>query len=51
MAIYRIKVSLPDGRLSFTGLFNDSAEATRQVLADYPAARGLTVIFIKRQEA
>ena len=49
MAIFRIRVSLPTGRLAFTGLFKDSNEATRQTMADYPAACAISIIFIKRQ--
>ncbi len=49
MAIFRIRVSLPTGRFAYTALFKDSKEATRQTMADYPAATAIAIIFIKRQ--
>ena len=48
MAIFRIKVSLPTGRISFTGLFHDGFEAVNQTMADYPDASRIAAFFIRR---
>lgn len=49
MAIFRIKVALPTGKFDYTGIFHDSQEAYRQTEADYPSARSIVVLFVKRQ--
>lgn len=50
MAIYRIHISLADGRRSrYTGLFADGFEAMQQTLADFPDARSVSAIFVRRQ--
>jgi len=48
MAIFRIKVALPTGKFSYSGIFHDSQEAFNQTEADFPFACSITVIFIKR---
>lgn len=48
MSIYRIRISQPGRpRLAYTGLFSDGFEAALQALADWPQARGVSVIHIK----
>jgi len=52
MAIYRIRITMADGSHgSYTGLFADGFEAILQTLADYPQARSVSAIFIKRSAA
>lgn len=49
MAIYRIKITMPDGsRGRHTALFADGFEAVLQTLADFPDARRVSAIFIRR---
>ena len=49
MAIYRIKITMPDGsRGRYTGLFADGFEAVLQTLADFPDARGISAVLIKK---
>jgi hypothetical protein len=49
MAIYRIKITMGDGSKGrYTGLFADGFEAIVQTLADFPDARGIAAIFIRR---
>lgn len=49
LAIYRIKIRMPDGsRGRFTGLFADGFEAVLQTLADFPDARSVAAMFIRR---
>lgn len=50
MSIYRIKVALSTGqRFAYTGLFASGAEAVVQTQADWPCARGISVICLRRQ--
>ncbi len=49
MAIYRIRVSLPKMRFAFIRLFASSFEAFDQTIVDYPSARAVSIICIKRQ--
>lgn len=52
MAIYRIKVALGKGpRFAYTGLFASGAEAILQTQAEFPGARSITAMFIKRAAA
>lgn len=52
MAIYRIRITMADGSHGrYTGLFSDGFEAILQTLADYPQARSVSAIFIKRSAA
>lgn len=52
MAIYRIHITLSDGsRCRHTGLFADGAEAVLQTLADFPDARSVSALFVRRQQA
>lgn len=52
MAIYRIKITMPDGsRGRYTGLFEDGFAAVLHTLADFPEARGIAAIFIRRVAA
>ena len=52
MAIYRIKITMEDGsRGRCTGIFADGFEAVLQTLADFPEARSVTALFIKRAAA
>ena len=52
MAIYRIRITMADGSHGrYTGLFADGFEAILQTLADYPQARSVSAIFIKRSAA
>ncbi|WP_169167453.1 hypothetical protein [Acidovorax sp. SRB_24] len=49
MAIYRIHITRGDGRKSrYTGLFTDGFEAVLQTLADFPDARGVSALFVRR---
>ena len=49
MAIYRIKITMPDGSKGrYTGIFADGIEAIVQTLADFPEARSVAAMFIKR---
>ena len=50
MALYRIKVALASGqRFAFTCLFASGREAMLQTLADYPSARSVAALFVRRQ--
>ena len=52
MAIYRIKITMPDGfKGHYTGLFASGIEAVLQTLADFPNARSVAAMFIKRAAA
>ena len=52
MAIYRIKITMPDGSKGcYTGLFADGFEAIAQTLADFPEARSVSALFIRRAAA
>ena len=52
MAIYRIKITMPDGsRGRCTGSFADGFEAVLQTLADFPEARSVSALFIRRAAA
>ena len=51
MAIYRITVITVQWRLSFSGLFKSSCEAVEQTLADFPEARSVAAMFIRRAAA
>lgn len=49
MAIYRIKITMQGGsRGRYTGLFADGFEAVLQTMADFPEARSVTAMFIRR---
>ena len=49
MAIYRIKITMPDGsRGRYTGFFADGVEAVLQTLADFPDARSIAAMFVWR---
>lgn len=49
MAIYRVKITMSDGsRGLYTGLYADGCEAVLQTLADFPEARSVAAIFIRR---
>ena len=49
MAIYRIKITMQGGsRGRYTGLFTDGFEAVLQTLADFPEARSVSAMFIRR---
>lgn len=50
MAVYRIQITMPDGRRSrCTGLYANGVEAVLQALADFPGARGISAIFLFRR--
>ncbi|WOI47716.1 hypothetical protein [Acidovorax sp. BLS4] len=50
MAIYRIHIVMPDGsRGRSTGIFADGFEAVLQTLADFPDAKRVSAMFIRRQ--
>jgi hypothetical protein len=52
MAIYRIKITMADGsRGRYTGIFADGIEAIVQTLADFPEARSVSALFIRRAAA
>ena len=52
MAIYRIKITMPDGSKGrCTGIFADGFEAVLQTLADFPEARSVAAMFIRRAGA
>lgn len=52
MAIYRIRITMADGSAGrYTSLFKDGFEAVLQTLADFPQARSVSAIFIKRNPA
>lgn len=52
MAIYRINITMEDGaKFRYTGLFSDSFEAVLQTLSDFPEARSVAAMFIRRVEA
>ena len=52
MAIYRIKLTMGDGsRGRYTGLIADGFEAVLQTLADFPEARSVAAMFIRRAGA
>ena len=48
MNIFRIKVYLASGRHAFTGLFASACEAVEQTRADWPEARRVTAICVRR---
>ena len=49
MSIYRIKITTAAGaRLAHTGLFADGCEAVLQTLADWPGARSVSAICLRR---
>lgn len=49
MAIYRIHITLPSGaKCEHTGLFADGCEAVLQTLADFPGARAVSALFVRR---
>lgn len=49
MHIYRIKLRLAEGgRVSYLGLFVDGCEAVLQALADWPDARAVSAICLRR---
>lgn len=49
MAIYNIRITLADGsRSRYTGLFSDGFEAVLQTLADFPEARSVSAMFVRR---
>ncbi len=49
MAIYRIKITMGDGSKGrYTGLFADGFEAIVQTLADFPDARSVAAMFVRR---
>ena len=48
MNIFRIKVCLAQRRFDFTGLFASACEAVDQTLADWPEARSVTAICLRR---
>lgn len=49
MAMYRIKIALLGGqRFAYTGLFASGSEAVLQTLADYPGARSVSALFVRR---
>ena len=51
MAIYRIKITMGDGsRGRYTGLFADGCEAVLQALSDWPGARSVTAICLRRTD-
>ena len=48
MSIFRVIVCFgPKNNLSFPGIFASTKEAQDQTWADYPDARGVSVLFIK----
>ena len=52
MAIYHIKITMADGsRGRCTGIFTDGFEAVLQTLADFPEARSVSALFIRRAAA
>ena len=52
MAIYRIKITRVDGSTGrYTGLFADGFEAVLQTLANFPEARSVAAMFIRRAGA
>ena len=52
MAIYRIRITMADGSHGrYNGLFKDGFEAVLQTLADFPDARSVSALFIKRSAA
>ena len=52
MAIFRIKITMPDGSKGrCTGLFASGSEAIVQTLADFPDARTVAAMFILRTAA
>jgi len=49
MHIYRIKIKLATGqRFAYTGLFASGAEAILQTHADYPGARSISALCVRR---
>lgn len=49
MRPYLIRVTLASGqRLRFPGLFADGCEAVLQILADWPGARAVAAICLRR---
>ena len=52
MASYRIEITMPAGsRGRYTGIFADGFEAVLQTLADFPEARSVSALFIRRAAA
>lgn len=49
MSIYRIKITMCDGSKGrYTGIFADGFEAVLQTLADFPDARSVAAMCIRR---
>lgn len=49
MNIYRIKITLAAGpRFAYTGLFASGAEAILQTSADWPGARSISAMCLRR---
>ena len=49
MSIYRIKITTAAGaRLAHTGIYVDGVEAVLQTLADWPGARSVSAICVRR---
>lgn len=52
MAIYRIHITLADGsRNRYTGLYADGTAAVLKTLDDFPGARSIAALFVRRQAA
>ena len=52
MAIYRIKITMADGSKGrYTGILADNIETIVQTLADFPGARSVSAMFIRRAAA
>lgn len=52
MGIYIIKITMSDGsRGRYTGLFADGFEAVQQTLVDFPEARSVAAMFVRRAAA
>ncbi len=52
MAIYRIKITMPDGsRGRYTGIFADGIAAIVQSVAAFPEARSVSSRFMRRRSA
>lgn len=52
MNIYRIKITLVAGpRIAYTGLFASGAEAILQTSADWPGARSISAMCLRRAAA
>ena len=49
MHIYRIKIVMPDGSKGrYTGLYRDGFEAVLQTLADFPEARSVSAVCVRK---